>query len=110
MRAAPDAARHLLVMAKSMNFIDVHAADLWRAELDARRAIGGDLYFHRPRPPVLELWHRIGYSRAIGADHLFATKRIAIASIFERLDREICSRCTARVFEECDARAPAARD
>jgi SulP family sulfate permease len=101
LRAAPDAAKHLLVMAKSMNFIDLPAAELWRDELRRRRAAGGDLYFHRPRPPVLGLWERVGYTAELGRDHIFATKRIAIASIFGRLDRGICARCTVRVFEEC---------
>ena len=106
LRDRPDAAKHLLVMAKSMNFIDVPAAELWRGEMAARRAVGGDLYFHRPRPPVLELWQRVGYTGELGADHIFATKRIAIATIFERLDRGICATCTARVFEECQALPP----
>lgn len=101
LRAPPGSAKHLLVMAKSMNFIDVAAADLWRAELVSRRANGGDLYFHRPRPPVVELWQRVGYLQLLGSDHIFPTKRIAIATIFQRLDREICARCSVRVFEEC---------
>ena len=106
LRTAPGSARHLLVMAKSMNFIDVPAAELWRAELAARRADGGDLYFHRPRPPVLQLWQRVGYLQELGADHIFATKRIAIATIFQRLDRRICAHCTVRVFEECQTLPP----
>jgi SulP family sulfate permease len=101
LRAEP--AKHLLVMAKSMNFIDVPAAELWRDELSKRRAAGGDLYFHRPRPPVLELWQRVGYTNVLGADHVFASKRIAIATIFDKLDRGICATCTVRVFEECKA-------
>jgi SulP family sulfate permease len=106
LRAAPDAPKHLLVMAKSMNFIDLPAAELWRDELRRRRAAGGDLYFHRPRPPVLALWERVGYTAEIGRDHIFATKRIAIASIFGRLDRGICAHCTVRVFEECQTLPP----
>jgi SulP family sulfate permease len=101
LRLAAYAPKHLLVMAKSMNFIDLPAAELWRSELSTRRAAGGDLYFHRPRPPVLELWQRVGYASELGADHVFATKRIAIATIFERLDRGICAHCTVRVFAEC---------
>ena len=108
MRAAPDAAKHLLVMAKSMNFIDLHAAELWRAEMQTRRAAGGDLYFHRPRPPVLELWQRVGFTQELGSDHIFPTKRIAIATIFQRLDRSVCARCQIRVFEECGTLPPAA--
>ena len=110
LRAAPDSAGHLLVMAKSMNFIDLPAAELWRSEMTSRRADGGDLYFHRPRPPVLELWQRVGYIQALGADHIFSTKRIAIATIFQRLDRSICARCTVRVFEECQTLPPVVSD
>jgi len=90
-------------MAKSMNFIDLAAAEMWRAELVARRACGGDLYFHRPRAPVLELWQRVGFMAELGADHIFPAKRIAIATIFDRLDRGICAHCTIRVFEECQS-------
>ncbi len=110
LREAPEAARHLLIMAKSMNFIDLPAAELWRGEMLARRAAGGDLYFHRPRPRVLALWERIGYLAELGRDHIFPTKRAAIATIFERVDRRICASCTARVFSECKALPPAARE
>ena len=110
LRNAPQAPKHLLVMAKSMNFIDLAAADLWRQELVARRQMGGDLYFHRPRKPVLELWQRTGFTREMGQDHIFPDKRAAIATIFERLDRSVCAVCTARCFEECQRLpAPAAR-
>jgi SulP family sulfate permease len=108
LRAQADAPKHLLVMAKSMNFIDLPAAELWRAELASRRAAGGDLYFHRPRPPVLELWQHVGFTRELGTNHIFPTKHAAIATIFTRLDRRVCARCTARVFEECQALPPAA--
>jgi sulfate permease, SulP family len=101
LRAAPNAPKHLLVMAKSMNFIDAAAADLWRAELTARRAEGGDLYFHRPRPEVIAFWQRVDYIKALGDDHIFATKRAAIATIFNRLDKDVCARCTVRLFDEC---------
>jgi SulP family sulfate permease len=106
LRAGERPPKHLLVMAKSMNFIDLPAADLWRAELAARRAIGGDLYFHRPRPPVMELWRRIGFLEELGPDHIFPAKRVAIATIFARLDRDICAHCTIRVYAECKTLPP----
>jgi SulP family sulfate permease len=101
LRAPANSPKHLLVMSKSMNFIDLAAADMWRAEMFTRRSVGGDLYFHRPRAPVLELWQRTGFMAELGTDHIFPAKRIAIAAIFDRLDRAICAHCTIRVFEEC---------
>jgi SulP family sulfate permease len=101
LRDQPDPQKHLLVMAKSMNFIDVAGAELWRQELRARRAMGGDLYFHRPRPRVLDQWQRDGFLDELGAGHVFPDKRRAIVTITRRLDGGICSRCAVRVFEEC---------
>ena len=93
--------KHLLVMGKSMNFIDLAGAELWEAELSARRAMGGDLYFHRPRPEVIALWRTTGFTRVLGPEHQFPDKRVAIATIFNKLDKAICQRCSARIFQEC---------
>jgi len=93
--------KHLLVMGKSMNFIDLAGAELWEQELNARRAMGGDLYFHRPRPEVIAMWHTTGFTRLLGPEHQFPDKRVAIATIFPKLDPQICSTCTARIFWEC---------
>ncbi len=101
LRAAPEPQKHLLVMAKSMNFIDLAGDELWRNELRTRRKIGGDLYFHRPRPPVTELWGKSGFLAEMGRDHVFPDKRIAIATIVPKLDQEICARCTIKLFDEC---------
>jgi SulP family sulfate permease len=101
LRYAADPQKHLLVMAKSMNFIDLAGDELWRDEMRQRRAAGGDLYFHRPRPPVMDLWQRSGFLDEMGRDHIFPDKRIAIATIVPRLDAGICARCTVKLFEEC---------
>jgi SulP family sulfate permease len=108
LRDAPDAPRHLLVMSKSMNFIDPAGVQVWSEELAERRALGGDLYFHRPRPPVLETWQRAGFLDALGPGHVFPDKHHAIAAIVPRLDEAVCARCTARVFHECAQRPGAA--
>ncbi|MDQ8030522.1 MAG: SulP family inorganic anion transporter [Bordetella sp.] len=101
LRDAPDAPRHLLVMTKSMNFIDVAGAQVWEDEMARRRAMGGDLYFHRPRPEVLAKWELTGFIDRLGADHVFRDKASAIGQIYQRLDPETCRRCTARIFKEC---------
>jgi len=93
--------KHLLVMSKSMNFIDLAGDELWRDEMQLRRTMGGDLYFHRPRPPVMALWQRSGFLDELGRDHIFPDKRIAIATIVPRLDPDVCARCTVKLFDEC---------
>ncbi|MDE1951002.1 MAG: SulP family inorganic anion transporter, partial [Burkholderiales bacterium] len=106
LREAPGHARHLLVMSKSMNFIDHAGAELWETELRTRRAEGGDLYFHRPRPGVIETWEASGFSAQLGRDHVFDDKRSAIAAIVPRLDPAVCAACRARVFWECPPPPP----
>lgn len=103
LRAGPDAQKHLLVMGKSMNFVDIAGAEVWEREMHARRAIGGDLYFHRPRPQVIEMWERTGFIDALGRDHIFPDKHTAIAAIYTRLDPAVCLTCPARVTWECRA-------
>jgi len=105
LREPPNAPRHLLVMSKSMNFIDPAGVALWERERARRRELDGGLYFHRPRPDVLDAWQRSGFIDRLGADHLFDSKREALATIVPRLDGAVCARCTVRLFEEC-ARQP----
>jgi SulP family sulfate permease len=88
-------------MAKSMNFIDYSGATLWEQEHLRRLAMGGDLYFHRPRPEVLDTWHQRGFVHRLGPDHVFDDKHTAIARIVPRLDGQVCAGCRARVFAEC---------
>ncbi len=104
LRTVPTPAKRLLVMTKGMTTIDLAGAEMWQAELLRRRAMGGDLYFHRPRPQVLQVWRRSGFIDRVGADHIFDSKRVAIATIVPQLDDDICARCTARVFDECRQR------
>ena len=109
LRSQPHPQKHLLVMAKSMNFIDLAGAELWEAELAARRAMGGNLYFHRPRPEVIRMWRKTGFTDVLGPEHQFPDKFTAIATIFTQLDPEICRHCNARIFRECKT-APGADD
>jgi sulfate permease, SulP family len=103
--AAPQ--RHLLVMGKSMNFIDPAGAALWERERQRRLQMGGGSRGHRPRPEVMVTWARSGFIDRLGPEHLYADKRSAIAAIVPRLDGAVCAQCRLRVFEEC-AKQPGA--
>lgn len=101
LRTQAEPAKRLMVMTKGMTTIDMAGAEMWDAELLRRRAMGGDLYFHRPRPQVMAVWQRGGFLDRLGPNHIFASKRDAIATIVPQLEDEICARCTARIFDEC---------
>lgn len=92
---------HLLVMAKSMNFLDLAGAEVWEQEWRERRALGGDLHFHRPRPQVVSFWQRTGFLGRLGDRHVHDSKQAALAYIVPRLDPKVCAACQVRVFWEC---------
>jgi SulP family sulfate permease len=102
------AQKHLLVLSKSMNFVDVAGAELLAREARGRRARGGGLYFHGLRESASKMLHGPAFGGKFSAGDSFATKSQAIAAIFERLDRRVCATCRARIFEECRRLPPPA--
>lgn len=93
--------KHLLLMCKSINFVDMAGADLVGREARKRNDMGGGLYLYSPRQPVEAMLQRGGYMGDIGASHIFRSKDEAIAGVFARLDRSVCMQCRARIFQEC---------
>ena len=86
---------HLLVMGKSMNFIDPAGA-LWERERRATQRAGSRPLLPSPaargRPR-----ERSGFLQRLGPGHIFPDKRSAIAAIVPQLDLVICARCRARL-------------
>jgi SulP family sulfate permease len=95
------AQKHLLVFARSMNFVDVAGADLLAREARRRRARGGGLYFHGLRESARKMLHGAAFGAEFPRDASFASKREAIAAIYRRVDRSVCATCRARIFQEC---------
>jgi SulP family sulfate permease len=93
--------KHLVVMSKSINFVDVAGAELLGHEAKRRRADGGGLYFYGMRQGVREVLEGGGQIRDIGRENIFASKRELVGGVFARLDHAVCARCAARIFEEC---------
>lgn len=101
LRAVNPGQNKLLIMAKSINFIDIAGADLLVRETDIRRANGGEVYFYSLRQPTRDMLARAGQLEEAADKRSFVSKDEAISSIFTRMNRDICSRCTARIFQEC---------
>jgi SulP family sulfate permease len=101
LRAVSPGQKHLLLMAKSVNFVDAAGAELIAHEAAVRRASGGQLYLYSLRQSTRDVLERGGYLDQIGRDNLFASKDEAISKIVARLDEEVCRGCPARIFLEC---------
>jgi SulP family sulfate permease len=106
LREAHPEQKHLLIMAKSVNFIDIAGAEMLAHEARWRRRQGGRLYFYSLRAGAEEILKKPDYLGDIGEDALFRTKHGAIQEIFARVDRNICRRCRARAFMECQSLPP----
>ena len=100
--------KHLVLMSKSINFVDVAGAELLGHEAKRRRADGGGLYLYGMRQGVREALEGGGQIDDIGRENIFASKRELISGVFARLDRAVCARCPARIFAECRSIPPAA--
>ena len=98
--------KHLLVIAKGINFLDVAGAEFIAAEAKKRRAQGGRLYLYEVKEAVCEALRRGGFVETIGEENIFESKTVAIKTIFDQHDRDICSRCDKRIFQECQALPP----
>ena len=98
--------KHVLIVASGINFIDIAGAEMLANEARRRRRMGGGLYFYRLKDAPRALLEKGGYMKDIGWGNVFPVKTRAIASIYPKLDSEICRNCGARIFQECRVALP----
>jgi SulP family sulfate permease len=94
--------KHILIVGSGINFIDIAGAEMLAQEASRLRAMGGGLYFCNSKKAVCEFLQKGHFIEEIGAENFFPDKKQAIAAIYDQLDADTCSRCTARVFYECN--------
>jgi SulP family sulfate permease len=95
--------KHIAVIAHGINFNDLAGAHYLAEEAEKRRAAGGGLYFIRVKDTLQEQLAETGALKIIGGNNLYDSKTEAIKAIYQRLDREVCRTCPARIFRECAA-------
>jgi sulfate permease, SulP family len=96
----------VLLIARSVNFIDLAGAELLAEETRRRRAMGGGLYLLGTPLSVQDMLRRSGLLKAIGSACLIPHKGDAIRTVYPLLDSAVCRTCTARVFRECQHTLP----
>lgn len=94
--------KHVLIVGSGINFIDIAGAEMLAQEASRLRAMGGGLYFCNSKKAVCEFLQKGHFIEEIGAENFFPDKKQAIAAIYDKLDADTCTRCTARVFYECN--------
>ncbi len=93
--------QHVLIVAKGINFIDLAGATWLSYEAKKWEDRGGGLYFSGLKIVSQQILKKGGFRKEIGEDHFYKDKPTAINSIFNKLDKDICSNCKVRIFHEC---------
>jgi SulP family sulfate permease len=93
--------KHLLVVASGINFIDMAGAEFLVHLATERKEAGGRLYLYGIKEGICTHCRLAGYLFHIGTDYIYESKAEAISEIFGKLDKQICARCTKRIFLEC---------
>ena len=99
-------AKHVLVVATGMNFIDIAGAEMLAQEARRRQRMGGGLYFYRVKDSVCAMLKKGAYIESVGNKNIFLTKTRPIETLYPKLDAEICRSCQARIFPECQTYLP----
>ncbi|MGD2119463.1 MAG: SulP family inorganic anion transporter [Chromatiales bacterium] len=92
---------HILIEGSGINFIDLAGAEALVSENNRLRQMGGGLYFVGLKSSVYEFAAKSCFIRKIGNNNFFDSKRLAIRSIYKRLDRSVCETCEVRIYDEC---------
>ncbi|MEM7208681.1 MAG: SulP family inorganic anion transporter [Pseudomonadota bacterium] len=95
--------KHLAVLADGINFADISGCDALEAEATRRQKMGGGFYLINVKPKLWLPLAKSGAMQTIGTDNIFKSKQEAIGAIYDKLDRNICQTCEARVFRECQS-------
>ncbi|MEE9447248.1 MAG: SulP family inorganic anion transporter [Arenicellales bacterium] len=92
---------HILIIGTGINFVDLSGEEMLLSEARRLEKLGGGLYFADLKPNVYEFLGRAHFISDLGNSHFFDGKKQAIRHIQRKLDQDVCSKCSARVFHEC---------
>ncbi|MFH2129435.1 MAG: SulP family inorganic anion transporter [bacterium] len=94
---------HILLVADSINIIDIAGADMLTLQSRQLREKGGGLYFAAMKDNIRMILGKETYAKTIQADQFFESISSAIAGIVPKMDPEKCTLCFRKIFFECQA-------
>ncbi|ALE51800.1 sulfate permease [Candidatus Thioglobus autotrophicus] len=92
---------HILIVASGINFIDLSGMEALISENNRLKRKGGGLYFVGLKAPVYQFLAQAHFIKNIGRANFFDSKQLAINTIYTRLNRDVCSQCDVKIFNEC---------
>lgn len=98
--------RHILLIGKGINFIDVAGVEMLHQEINRLERLGGKLMISSLKGTVLDELERSGALQSLGEDHFFETPKTALAELIPQLDQDRCATCTVRIFADCPPPLP----
>jgi SulP family sulfate permease len=93
--------KHLLIIANGINFIDIAGVEWLSQEVLKWQKRGGGIYFVGLKIISQDVLQKGGFVKVIGEENFFKDKNSAVASIYKKLDKEVCSNCNINIFKEC---------
>jgi len=94
--------KHILIVAKGINFIDLAGATWLSQEVIRWQERGGGIYFSGLKIVSQQILTKGGFRDEIGLENFFDDKFEAIQTIYKKLDKDVCSKCTTQIFNECN--------
>ncbi|KOR32631.1 sulfate permease [Achromatium sp. WMS3] len=91
---------HLLLIGNAMNFIDLAGVEFLEQEAHRSKITGGGLYLANFKTKVAQEARDLGLMQHV--EH-FDHKSEGIQKIFIGLNRDICRKCSKRIFFECES-------
>jgi len=98
--------RHILLIGKGINFIDVAGVEMLHQEINRLERLGGKLMISSLKGTVLDELERSGALESLGQEHFFETPKTALATLIPMLDQDRCANCSVRIFADCPAPPP----
>ncbi|PJE53219.1 SulP family inorganic anion transporter [Marinomonas sp. BSi20584] len=96
-----DGAKHLIIVAKGINFMDASGVHLLESEISRIEKLGGYVRICSLKGTVLDEIRSMPVFKSFLSTYLTKNTKDAIIGILEHINKEKCRHCSARIFNEC---------
>lgn len=100
-RLIQEDSKHLIIIAKGINFMDISGVHLLEAEILNGKKAGREVRVCSLKGTVLDEIQSMTSFQSVLKYHLSNNSKEAIAGMLMEIDKEQCRHCHARIFNEC---------